>query len=136
MWNPRFTGLMGLSLALLFLAQPSLEQTVWTCSSCSDCSEYLQNGSLSAGDTLTLTEDLSIQGDCIIFNDTHDVSLDCSGFSLEGDGSGHGIHLNGSAGNSITGCVVKGFSYGIYVNGSSGNMIYDNLFNNTLRTFE
>ncbi len=98
---------------------PVHAQTTWTCASCYDCSEYLQNGSLSSEDILTLTADITgHSGTCISFGGADDITFDCDGFTISGNGStstGRGIWLNGSGSGSrsniITGCTNISYFY-------------------------
>ncbi len=55
------------------------------------------------------------------------ITLDCAGATIEGNGSGYGIHVPaGVSGVTIRNCSVRGYRYGIFVEGSSGNRLERN----------
>ncbi|MHA2065036.1 MAG: NosD domain-containing protein, partial [Candidatus Thorarchaeota archaeon] len=98
----------------------------YTCSNCSDCSNYLQNGTMSSGDTLQLTSNISTTGTCISFGGADNLTFDCMGFTISGDGSvfDYGITLPSSDNNTIRNCAnISYFNYGIYVTSSKNNTI-------------
>ncbi|MCX6814610.1 MAG: hypothetical protein NTY20_03110, partial [Candidatus Aenigmarchaeota archaeon] len=105
--------------------------TVFTCSSCTVCSQYLQNSSMSSGDTLQLTADLSAAGTCIQFNGKDNITLDCDGKKIyrTSDGDGMGINVSfysnlDSDGITIQNCPnVSYFRYGIYMRYSNNSVV-------------
>jgi len=121
---------------------PIQAQTTWTCASCSDCSSYLQNGTLSSGDTLRLTADLPSPGaHCINLSGKDNITLDCNGFTIYGDDSGsyYGIYSKATDGfdNSIIrDCTnISYFQYGIYLRYSDNTTIRNtSTFLNTFGT--
>ena len=111
-----------IAASLIFLCSQGVLAAEYNCSSCLECSDYLQNGTLSSGDTLNLEADMTGQGvNCIEFGGVDNITLDCRGFAISGDGStGYGIWLNDSGGgansNTITGCTnISYFQFGIYM---------------------
>jgi len=97
-----------------------------SCYNCSDCSAKVQNA--SAGDVVFLSADvLNQSGDCVVFNGKDNVTFDCNGFDIQGDGDwdGVGIYLNDSSNNNtIRDCGnISGFNYGIFISGSNNNII-------------
>jgi len=99
------------------------------CYNCSDCSEKIQ--SANAGDVIYLAADIiDHNGNCISFNGKDDVTFDCSGHTISGDGDayGYGIWLNdsgsGSNNNTIKNCAnVSYFSSGLRIDSSDNNTI-------------
>jgi hypothetical protein len=63
----------------------------------------------------TLSDNVTVVGDCFLINQS-DVSLDCNGYTITGDGTGRGFQNNGLAVNNFTlsNCIVKNFQNGIY----------------------
>ncbi len=118
-------GIALLAPVLAALAMPGTGQVEFSCGSCSDCTAYLQNGSLPEGGRLIVAGDLASSGDCIDFGGSEDLILDCSGMSLTGDGTGTGIALStGSNGNTVRNCInVSYFGTGISVVSSDSAVI-------------
>jgi parallel beta-helix repeat protein len=122
-----------LILFTISYSSPTEAQATFTCSSCSECSDYLQNGSISSGGTLMLTSDITGQvGNCIEFGGADDITFDCGGFTISGDGdnSGYGFWLNqtgdGSNNNTIINCPnVSHFYWAFYLYSSDNNSFYD-----------
>ncbi|RLJ06227.1 MAG: hypothetical protein DRP16_05375, partial [Candidatus Aenigmatarchaeota archaeon] len=115
-------------------------QAEYTCDSCESCTDYLTNGSLSAGDILKLTADIinyaglndsTDPGEsCIKFGGADNIIFDCNGKTISGDGDnyGYGIWLNDSLGgsnnNTIKNCGnISYFYYGIYFESSDNNTL-------------
>ena len=114
---------------------------VYTCSSCEECSSYLQNGTMISGDILKLTADITNAADtCISFGGADNITFDCNGHTISGDGDpyDYGIWLNdsdsGSNNNTIKNCGnISYFRYGIYLDSSDNNTLtnitlYDNYY--------
>ena len=87
---------------------------------------------VSCGDVLTvaghdyeLTGNLTCSGAGLTIG-ADDITLDCRGKSLTGDGTGLGIFLDGVSGVTVRNCHVKDFAAGIVLNGSSGNLLVKN----------
>jgi parallel beta-helix repeat protein len=55
------------------------------------------------------------------------VTLDCNGATISGDGTGYGIYVPGNVYSvTIQNCQISAYRYGIYVDGSGGNQLLDN----------
>ncbi|MDY7078848.1 MAG: NosD domain-containing protein [Chloroflexota bacterium] len=55
------------------------------------------------------------------------VTLDCNGATILGNGSGYGIYVpDHIVTATIQNCTVRGYRYGIYVDSSSGNKVLSN----------
>jgi len=98
----------------------------YTCNSCTICSNYLQNGSMSDGDVLQLTTSVSSTGDCISFGGKDNIIFDCQGYTIDGDESGtdYGIDMartTGANNNTIRNCTTTDFAYGVYLSSSNNN---------------
>jgi parallel beta-helix repeat protein/surface protein len=82
--------------------------------------------SLACGDTITstttLTADLNCSGTALII-DADNITLDCAGYTLTGDGTGDGIYLSGRTGVTINNCTTNVFSYGMHLSYSTNNTI-------------
>jgi parallel beta-helix repeat protein len=55
--------------------------------------------------------------------------LDCQNNVIDGDGTGHGIILNGVDDSTISSCTVQEFDNGIRLSSSSDNVLSDNTMN-------
>jgi len=61
----------------------------------------------------TLTDNLAGSGgNCLVIG-TDNITLDCGGYSILGNGSGTGIYISGKSGVIIKNCVIGGFYDGI-----------------------
>jgi len=63
--------------------------------------------------------------------DKDNVTLDCNGHTIRGNGSGTGIYVNNSNNVTIKNCIIVNFTTGIYFNSSDdgfvlNNTVYDN----------
>ena len=104
----------------------SIQVSTLECSSCSECSDIIQNQAQS-GDTVKLTANITNHdGTCIGFNGKDNVIFDCNGHIISGDGddSGYGIYLSsGSNNNVIRDCInISYFGTGINLYSSSNNV--------------
>jgi len=69
--------------------------------------------------------DYAVSGAVVIT--ASDVTLDCAGATLIGDGTGYGIYIPASVQNvTVQNCHVRHYRYGIYVDGSDGHQLLDN----------
>ncbi|MHA2068148.1 MAG: NosD domain-containing protein, partial [Candidatus Thorarchaeota archaeon] len=97
-----------------------------TCSSCTECSDYIQN-EMSSGDTLQLTSNISSSGTCIDFVSKDNLTLDCMGYTISGDGTGNGIYIGSGTGannNTVRNCAnISYFNAGIYILTSNNNTL-------------
>jgi len=77
------------------------------------------------GERLVLTKDIRLGDDCILIS--HDnVTLDCSGFTIDGI-SDTGIGVNVTAdGVTVKNCTIRNFSIGINLKNSDGSTITKN----------
>ena len=122
---------------------------VYTCSSCEECSSYLQNGTMISGDILKLTTDITNYAgandntdsgeSCIKFGGADNLTFDCQGHTISGDGDeyGYGIWLNdsdsGSNNNTIKNCIIMDFQVGLVVDYSDYNTIINITANSNTR---
>lgn len=121
-------GNLGLNSTIWFTYDVQAPST-FTCNSCSECSEYLQNGTLSAGYTLQLTANITEDNSsCIEFGNAAGITFDCQGKTVsgDGDGDGYGIYMNSSSqNNTVRNCAnVSYFQYGIYIQ-DDNNTVYN-----------
>jgi parallel beta-helix repeat protein len=131
-------GNMGVNGSVWF----TTSVTEFTCNSCSECTEYFYNGSLTSGDMVRVTADLTAESSCIDLNGTDNVTLDCDGHSITGPNSGSsytGINstvTDGSNNTVIRDCSnISYFTYGIYIRYTDNITIYNSsLFKNTVAT--
>jgi len=86
-------------------------------------------GTTNVGSNMTLTEDHD--GNIVIVTDN--VTLDCDGHAIKGDGVGDGINLAYRTGVTVRNCVVKGFEVGLRLQYSSDNVIEGNTANKNLK---
>ena len=85
-----------LVLFLLFAAPMALATEIGACQD------------LAAPDTYTLTNNITTSGGCFTFSSS-DVTLDCQGYTLTGDGTGVGIYPNSVNNILIKNCNVATF---------------------------
>jgi hypothetical protein len=115
------------------------------CSGCPDCSEKLRSS--PPGSIILLDSDISGSGNCIEFSGAFDLTLDCRGHRITGEGSGCGILLAGSRENLLKNCMIEGFHAGVYLDrlsrgnvlvslGVSGNAYGISLFSSTSNALE
>ncbi|MFA6036041.1 MAG: right-handed parallel beta-helix repeat-containing protein, partial [Candidatus Micrarchaeia archaeon] len=77
-----------------------------------------------------LTGDISSSGTCVIFGGT-DLTLDCKGYSIYGDGTGYGAVSNYDR-VKVHNCTFRTFATGIFLNNSLNNTLTNNtVFNST-----
>jgi len=82
---------------------------------------------------LTITMDTTFSEDLTdnIIIGANNITLDCAGHTIAGDGTGFGIHQVGRTGVTIKDCNITNFEQGIFLqSGSSGNTIMDNTASN------
>ena len=99
---------------------------------------FAQNTIDSCGTEITssgiylVTQNLTnIDGHCISVEAT-DVTVDCQGYRLTGDGSGNGIWVDySSIGVVIRNCDIYSFENGMYYTGHGGVVEYNKLVDNT-----
>lgn len=107
---------VSLSTFIIFTGLPVVEAATYSCNSCSDCNDYIQNS--SSDDIIVLFNDLvGVSGNCIEFYGQDNVTFDCGNHPISGSGTGYGIYLNmSSQNNTIKNCInISYFSMGIFV---------------------
>lgn len=106
----------------------------WSCASCADCSNYIQNS--TAGETVQLVSDLTASSTCIDFNGADGITFDCNGYGIYGSGgvSDYGVLLADSDNNTIQGCFnISNFAYAILAYSDSDNLtLYNSTFNDSV----
>ncbi len=97
--------------------------------------EAAPSSTVGCGDTITsdttLTSDLTdCPGNGLIIG-ADNITLDCAGHTIDGDGSGggDGIVVSGRSWDTIKNCTVTDFAYGISLSWSSNNTLTDNTAN-------
>jgi len=97
--------------------------------------EAAPSSTIGCGDTITsdttLTSDLTdCPGNGLIIG-ADNITLDCQGHTIDGDGSGggDGIVVSGRSWDTIKNCTVTDFAYGISLSWSSNNTLTDNTAN-------
>jgi parallel beta-helix repeat protein len=69
--------------------------------------------------------DYDVRGAVVI--SASNVTLDCAGATLSGNGDGYGIYVPAGVDHvTIQNCHVSNYHYGIYVDGSASNQLLDN----------
>ncbi len=107
----------------------TIPTSVSYCDSCDSCSWEIQ--SASPGEAVYLTRDLGgVDGTCVDFNGSDNVTFNCQGHRIKGDGDvdGYGIYLPGNSDNNlILNCEVSSFASGIVLESSSKNTLTRNI---------
>lgn len=81
---------------------------------------------------LTLTENVSVEGDCLIINSSN-LMIDCNGNNFIGNSSGFAFKIENNDNVTIQNCEIQNFTWGIMVGNSTGSIIKSNtLLDNTL----
>lgn len=137
--NPRFLSCSKHALLILFImpfillnSAASAQASTYKCTTCTVCTNYLLNSSMSSGDTLQLTANIDNYAGidskgCINFGGKDGIIFDCLGHTIDGNdlGSDYGIWLNntgdGSNNNILNNCTLTDFYKGIYTLSSSNN---------------
>jgi len=91
-----------------------------------DCGDTITN-------TIILNENLTCSGNGLIAG-AGNITIDCRGKTLQGDGTGKGIKVEGFDRVTITNCNIVGFDDGIYLRKSIDNTIIDVSLSNSTRT--
>jgi len=110
-------------VGILILGTLGLSQEVFAdnISTCQDIS--------SANTSFVLTADVASSGTCFSILNVDNVSLDCDGHIITGDGTGTGINISNSNNSDITNCTFTNFSTGITLQSSNSNLIEGNTLN-------
>lgn len=69
-----------------------------------------------------LTQSISSNGTCITLN-ADNITLDCNGSSIIGNGSWYGINSSNAKNVSISNCDISAYNSGIFVNYASGLLV-------------
>jgi len=87
---------------------------------------------ITSSGTYLVTQDLfNTSGNCISILNATDVTLDCQGYQLTGDGTGDGIWVdNTSKGVVIRNCDIYSFQHGIHYRGDNGVVEYNKVVDN------
>ena len=86
----------------------------------------------SSGTYLVTQNLINTSGSCIKITGATNVTLDCQGYRLTGDGSGDGIWVdNPSNGVVIRNCDIYSFDNGIHYRGDDGLIEYNKIVGNT-----
>ena len=102
-----------------------------TCTSCDECKEKLNSYACSI---VTLISNITDKfGHCIKDIDNFNNKIfDCNGNTIDGQGAGYGISLNGNTNSTIRNCTITDFANGIYLESSSTISIFNNeILNNS-----
>ncbi|MFN3527521.1 MAG: nitrous oxide reductase family maturation protein NosD, partial [Candidatus Altarchaeaceae archaeon] len=107
---------------------------VCTCSSCSDCTNALNDNKCSY---VKLTADIIDHSGTCIDNpqNFNNKIFDCQGHKIGGYGWDDGIYLHNKQNNTIRNCIITDFYYGIYLDSSSNNTLINNTMNNNRYNF-
>ncbi len=83
----------------------------------------------------TITTDTTLTRNCSngITVNANNVTLDCGGHTLSGQGRGTPVLLRGRTGVTVKNCNIDNFNEGVTLHGSSGNTFTDNTVNNNIR---
>jgi parallel beta-helix repeat protein len=122
--------ILGLAL---FLCLNGVNAATYDCSSCSGCSDYIQNS--STNDIVQLTQDITgVSGSCVEYSGSDNITFDCQGNTIDGDktGTDYAIRLTSNSNNNIVmDCVnLTNFYAGIQISVSSNNTLTNNTANN------
>ncbi|MBU0980199.1 MAG: right-handed parallel beta-helix repeat-containing protein [Nanoarchaeota archaeon] len=77
------------------------------------------------GQSLTLNHDITCQGTALTIS-TDNVSFDCAGHSITGNGTGKGVFIDGADNVEITNCVISGFEFGLDVDSVEHSLFSNN----------
>jgi PGF-pre-PGF domain-containing protein len=116
--------IMLVLVLVLFLSFHNAGAATYECSSCEECTAYIQNS--SSGDVIKLNRDLqNISGDCIELN-VSNITFDCQFHVIEGHWPGFmgvGIYNGLFYVHEVTiqNCNIKNFQYGIILNTMDSN---------------
>jgi parallel beta-helix repeat protein len=89
------------------------------CSSCAECSGLLVNA--NPGEIVRLDNDVTINGDCITFGGSENVTLDCGDNTITGTGleNSGGVWTSGKW-NTLKNCKIEEFEYGVFDSAHAG----------------
>jgi len=108
---------------LLIVDEPVRIQSVENISDCGF--SFAENG------VYTLNRSINSSNTCLAIN-ANNVTLDCQGNSIIGNGSGEGIYSNNTDNVIVKNCIITNFSTGIeFFNGMDSIMTNNTLSNNT-----
>jgi len=98
-----------------FTTNVTAPPTTFYCDNCSNCNTQI--GSMSSGDTLIMTSNMSTTGDCINLPGGIGITVDCDGYTLSGDQgfSDYAFYDVIGSNHVIRNCRTTGFGYGVYL---------------------
>lgn len=83
----------------------------------------------TAGAVYKLNQSVTSPGNCFtMFLGADNITLDCQGYSITGDGTGDGVHFQDVSGTVVKNCIIENYITGIY----AGNAPSSQIINNTL----
>jgi uncharacterized repeat protein (TIGR01451 family) len=85
---------------------------------------------VTINESTTLTQNLWADGDCITINNS-DVVLECSGFSINGSGTGVGINATSLNNIIIRNCFIENFTTNIYAEAVNNSQFINNTARNS-----
>ncbi|MEM4389458.1 MAG: right-handed parallel beta-helix repeat-containing protein [Candidatus Micrarchaeia archaeon] len=79
----------------------------------------------------TLVADINASGDCFAAA-ADDITLDCAGHALVGNGSGIAVNVSGRDNVTVRNCIITNFTHGILFSGSvNGTALNNTIYNNS-----
>jgi len=129
MKTKKISGMLAVIIVLLTSNVLAID---YYCSSCAECSTFIQNRTLNSDDILYLTTDLTLDyGNCIEFNGADNIIFDCQNHVIDGVSNQYFDHTGidlpvGSNNNYIQNCQIKRFMTGVSSYKTNWNT-FDNL---------
>jgi len=96
----------------------SFGMSTTSCTTCASCEAKL--ASAAAGETVTLSADISTTGNCIdleVIND--DVTFDCGSNTITGHQDGYGINITAQENVTVANCKITNFTRAIHLDGTN-----------------
>ncbi len=100
------------------------------CSSCSECDAVVD----IPNSIVTLTNDISSSATCITFGAVN-VTLDCAGYTIMGDGSGAYAFNTAQKNTTIEGCMIRNWTAAFYLDGLGSILRHSNITNASTARF-
>jgi parallel beta-helix repeat protein len=86
-------------------------------------------GGWVSGQTYILNNDLTASGVCIRISEVDDITLDCQGHSITGDGTSFGFFVRKASNVTIKNCTSTNFDFGLSFYQADNCFLNDNNFN-------